>query len=99
MSNQITIRRYHPDDYEQVSHAYQAGIKEVNNVAHQSFYNGVFPQLLISEFLVFSGGYVIGLYSLDLGHFRSFIFGLMCLILLCSLSLWIRFSWTKRYLR
>ena len=98
MSNQINIRKYQPDDYDQVAHFYQAGIKEVNSRAHESFYNGLFPQLLIIEFITFSYGYLLGLYDLELGYFRSFILGLICLLLLCFISLWIRFYWTRHYL-
>ena len=99
MSNSIKIREYRPDDYDQVAHFYQAGIKEVNSKAYQSFYNGLFPQLLMSEFIVFFGGYLIGVYYLNIRYFRSSILGVLSLLLLFIISLWIRFSWTKSYLK
>lgn len=99
MSNSIKIRKYQPDDYDQVAHFYQAGIKEVNSKAYQSFYNGLFPQLLMSEFIVFFGGYLIGVYYLNIGYFRSSILGVLSLLLLFIISMWIRFSWTKSYLK
>ena len=99
MSNSIKIRKYRPDDYDQVTHFYQAGIKEVNSKAYQSFYNGLFPQLLMNEFIVFFAGYFIGVYYLNLGYFRSSILGVLSLFFLFIISMWIRFSWTKSYIR
>ena len=99
MSNSIKIRKYRTDDYDQVVHFYQAGIKEVNSKAHQSFYNGLFPQLLMCEFIVSFGGYFIGVYYLNLGYFRSSILGMLSLLLLFIISMWIRFNWTKSYLK
>ena len=99
MSNSIKIRKYRPDDYDQVAHFYQAGIKEVNSKAHQSFYNGLFPQLLMCEFIVSFGGYFIGVYYLNLGYFRSSILGMLSLLLLFIISMWIRFNWTKSYIK
>ena len=99
MRNGIRIRKYHPNDYQQVTLLYQDGIKEVDSRAHQSFYNGVFPQLLICEFLIFFGGCLVGIHVLGVGYFQSFICGQMALISLCYVSLCIRWAWTKRYLR
>ena len=99
MRNGIRIRKYHPNDYQQVALLYQDGIKEVDSHAHQSFYNGVFPQLLICEVFIFLGGCLVGIHILDVGYFQSFICGLMFLISLVYVSLCIRWAWTKRYLR
>ena len=97
--DQIKLRKYNPDDYNQVVQIYQDGIKEVNKNAYQSFYNGLFPQLIISEIVAFIGGYCIGFYSLDIGYFGSFICGTISLAILCCISLWFRREWTDSWVR
>ena len=99
MNNGVRIRKYQPDDYEQVTLLYRDGIKEVDSRAHQGFYNGAFPQLLMCEFVVFFVGCLVGFYILKVGFFQSFICGMIFLASLCCVSLWIRWTWTKRYLR
>ena len=99
MSSEIKIRKYHPDDYSQVVKVYQDGIREVNHRAHQSLYNGRFPQLIICELVAFIGGFAFGFQCLDIGYTGSFICGTIFLAIFCCFSLWIRRMWTRNYLR
>ena len=99
MFNEITLRKYHQDDYDQVSQIYQDGIQEVNMRAHQSFYNGHFPQLIFCEIMIFSGGFFMGIYGLNAGYIQSFICGATLLLVFCSLSILIRYMWTINYIR
>ena len=98
MSSKIRLRPYHPDDYAQVVKIYQDGIKEVNTNVYQSFYNGLFPQLIFCELLAFSVGCMVGLHCLNSSHLEAIIYGVISLLLFCCLSLWIRFTWTKNYI-
>ena len=98
MSSKIKLRPYHPDDYAQVVKIYQNGIKEVNTNVYQSFYNGLFPQLIFCELLAFSVGSMVGLHCFNSNPLEAIIYGVISLLLFCSLSLWIRFTWTKNYI-
>ena len=93
MSSKIRLRPYHPDDYAQVVKIYQDGIKEVNTNVYQSFYNGLFPQLIFCELLAFSVGYMVGLHCFNSSHFEAIIFALISLLLFCCLSPYHVLSW------
>ena len=99
MNGEIKLRKYHPGDYNQVVRIFQEGIREVHGHAHRSFYNGHFPQLIVCELLAFFGGGILGLYSLDGGHIEGFTFGIISFVTFCCLSLWIRRTWTRKYIR
>ena len=99
MSQDIKLRKYYPSDYDQVVNIYQAGIREANQCAHWSFYNGQFPQLMACEVIAFLCGCFFGIHNLDLKYLGALICGTISTLLLCGLSLWIRRTWTSKQIR
>ena len=99
MSEDIKLRKYYPSDYDQVVNIYQAGIREVNQRAHWSFYNGQFPQLIVCEVIAFLCGCFFGIHNLDLRYLGAVVCGTISTLLFCGVSLCIRRAWTRKYIR
>ena len=99
METTTAIRQYRPSDYDQVAQIFQDGQYEVQAVSHQSLYNGKFPQLIASELVAFFGGWIFWLRILKGEHAGGVACGVSSLVMLCSLSLWMRQRWANYYIR